>query len=755
MTMKYVWMAVCVGIFAGLAHAGDMTIQTPVSNVRQGPSAGHTIVGTVNRGARVTPLRVEQNYLEVVFGENGRKGWLYFPAQGWTAEQVLGELKTPHTQQERPTLQQPGVPVTKVAKQMPPTKLPEAVDAGADMAWTSIAELGFRRGWMFEGLEPGHRQSFRFFLPRAAIIRSAKLRLGFTPIPGLGEHSILRVDVNGLPVYSTSLARAGGSQWLELPLSRAVLAAGDRGAVDVVVKASLIKSNNRCMDDRAITSFLHIDQATGLALDLAAGEDSVLSAWEMLPKHVTLSLPAKPDENTFASALVLMHQLHREGKTADIVRLPQFGDIVVAAADEVRSAAANHPAGIPATVAPAAEGNARILKLQDRRILVFSGQPTEWPAMLPNSGWMAVARSAAHEIKLAEPLHGRALPATLDEVSFDRLGADMSPRDVVRSAEWRVPLGVDRIPAGRTPTHMRLNVTSVPIPGAQPMILYAYLNEELQGVQHLNGGDEQFTLHFASSAVRGAFNQLRLVIQQDISEGNCQTRASGYPVQIARGSTIVFGADNRTPLDFGALPRHFATGYDLLLGREVLERPEAALIFLANLLNANQYPLEPKRIRFITDSKTPPAGPFLLLADESLGLSGTAVRFDRGRVLVNGHDGKPILDADRLNGVAVVQLANWGAQRGLWVKPPMASPLPATPTLGLTFDSVAFIDDKGVALTLSPDLRDVAKVDYPEYRNWFDLFGAYRYWLMALGWIIIVLILVKLYVKVRSHKRVS
>lgn len=760
--MRNVVAAILVGACSLFAQAGDLTIQTSMANVRQGPSAGHAIAATIGKGARVTPLRIDEGYLEIGYGD-GSKGWLYFPAQGWTAAQVRGEMSAPAVRAVTEVSDKPAVAKAADAQsaapaesaQMPASTSLGAESAGPDVAWTSIAELGFRGGWVFEGLQSGHQQAFRFFLPRAAAIRGAKLRLGFNPVAGLGEHSVLRVDVNGLPVYSSSLAQGGNTRWVEVPLSRKVLDAGEGGAVDVVVRASLMVSEDRCMDDRATASFLHIDSQSGLALDLGPDGGSVLGAWEMLPKHVTLSLPAKADESAFASALVLMRQLNRDGKTVDVVRLPTLGDIVVAAADEVRAAVADHPGGVAALEAAGEQGNVSVLALPDRRVLAFSRMQAEWPSAITDSGWIPVARGAAHNVQLARAVKGGALPATLDEVSFARLGADMSPRDVVRGAEWRIPLGVDRIPAGRVPARMRLIVTSAPVPEAQPMMLYAYVNDELQDVRRLNGGTEQFTLQFSSAAVRGAFNELRLVVQRDVREGNCQMLATGYPVQIARGSSIVFDAHDKSPVDFGALPRHFAAGYDLLLGSEVLEQPEAALTFLANLLNANQYPLAPERIRFIAAGSAAPAGPFIALADTVPGMADTAVRFDRGQMMVKGHDGAPILDIDRLKGIAVVQLADWGGQRGLWIKPPAMGALSATPALGLTFDAVAFVDERGVALTLSPDQPDVARVDYPEYRNWFDLFGAYRYWLMALGWLVVVALLAQLYVKVRSHKKVG
>lgn len=723
--MKITVPLLIASVLSPLAHAADLTVRAD-SNLREGPAVSHGVVDTLTQGTTVTPLRIERNYVEVRLADGERKGWLYFPDQGWSEAQVRAEL-----------------PASAQAARPAP-----------DIAWTSLEELGLRGGVLFEGLQSGHQQRVGFTLPRTAAIRGAKLKVGFTSAQGLNEHSILRIDVNGEPVYSTPLPSSSGERWIEIPLPARLLAADRRGSVDVVLRASLLASKDRCMDDRATASFLHVDAGSGLELDVAPGADGVLAAWELLPKRVSLSLPAQPDEAAFTAALTLVRQLQRQGKEVTLARLPRVGDIVVAPVDALRTTVADLPGGIQALESVRASDNVHVLELTARRVLVFSPSSSEWPVGLSDSGWMPAARSNGHDVVRATSLHDRNQAATQDEMSFDLLGADTSPREVARRAEWRIPLGVDRIPAGRAPTRIRLAVTSAPVPESNPMMLYAYLNDELQDVRRLEGGTEQFTLHFAPSATRGAFNALRLVAQRDPDEGDCGLPLGQYPIQISGGSSIVFEAADGAARDFGDMPRYFAGGYDLLLGREMLVQPEATIVFVANLLNANQYPLSPERVRFVTEMPAA-GGPFLLVSEQASGLTDPAVRFDQGRVMVKRQDGTTLLDMDRLTGITVAQLVERDGARGLWVRPPASGVLPATETLGLTFDTVAFIDDRGVALTLSPEQIDIARISYPEYRDWFDLFGAYRYWLMALGWILVVALLAQLYVKVRSHKKTS
>ena len=615
-----------------------------------------------------------------------------------------------------------------------------------------LDDLGHAHGWTFEGLDSGHLQTFRFPLPRLSEVRSATFRIGHTTVPGLSSHSMLRIEADGQPLHSSGFDD-GGTQWLNIPVPADLLATDGRDFIDLTVRASLLMSDDRCEDERISAGFLHVAPTSGLALVLGEPEHSVAGAWEALPRDVVLSLPSQPDEAAFIAALTLIRHLEQAGKNIEIVRLPQVGDIIVAPALEADTAIADLPGGVDALSHAAADGNVRAIALLDHRLIAFDPRNAKRPASLAEADWMRLARAPALDVhSLAGRLH-RPLPAAAEDASFALLGANMAAQDVVRSAEWWVPLGLDRIPAGRLPAHTRITVTSAPVHNENPMMLYAYIDGILQDVHRLKGGTESFTLHFASATLR-AGSDLRLIVSRDPVIGDCRAPIVGLPVQISPASTVVFERAPDTPSDLGDLPALFTTGAELVIAPQLVAHAETSLPFIARLLNANSYRVSEAGIR-IADAPADPESPFIFFSAQAGDVNGQTVHFDRGRIMVSNDSGDTLLDMGSPDHLTVAQLVERNGQHGLWVKPPASSLLPivSRDTLALTFDKAAFIDDRGVALSLSSEHTDFARLDYPAHRDWFDVLGAYRYWLMALGWLLVAGLLAHLYVKVRSHKK--
>ncbi len=150
-----------------------------------------------------------------------------------------------------------------------------------------------------------------------------------------------------------------------------------------------------------------------------------------------------------------------------------------------------------------------------------------------------------------------------------------------------------------------------------------------------------------------------------------------------------------------------------------------------------------------------PGGPFILLGDAELAVAEAGVRFDRGRIQVLNRKGETQLDVDRLPYLTISQLVRAGNSHGLWILTREGAPEPVQRPLLLENNAVAFSDDRGVLLTLNPEHWEVSHIDYPDYQRWFDHLGRYRFWLLALGWLLLTLLLLHLYGKARQHRKLE
>ncbi len=145
----------------------------------------------------------------------------------------------------------------------------------------------------------------------------------------------------------------------------------------------------------------------------------------------------------------------------------------------------------------------------------------------------------------------------------------------------------------------------------------------------------------------------------------------------------------------------------------------------------------------------------MLLGDADLTVGDAGVRFDRGRIQVLNRKQETLLDVDRLPYLTISQLVRAGPSHGLWILAKTGAPAPLDRPIVLENNAVAFSDAKGVLLTLNPDYWEVSHIDYPEYQQWFDHLGRYRFWLLALGWLLLTLLLVHLYGKARQHRNLE
>ncbi|MFA9459275.1 hypothetical protein [Thiohalorhabdus methylotrophus] len=247
-------------------------------------------------------------------------------------------------------------------------------------------------------------------------------------------------------------------------------------------------------------------------------------------------------------------------------------------------------------------------------------------------------------------------------------------------------------------------------------------------------------------------NELRVVIQREGTEGACLGAAKAFPIQVAPDSHLVVRKDDSLPVQFGDLPRYLSGGFEVLLAEELLDS-EDGLLLLARLSADLSLPVDFRRVRFLEESQPlRPRGPFLALGRFEAGGLQVPVRFDKGSIRVVDDHGSTLLDAKTLPRLTVAQLARTqqGA-RGLWVRTASGERLPPPDDFKLSEDDVAFADRSGVLLTLDSGAPSQARVHYPGVTSWLGHLGANRFWILALGWLGLTLLVLYLYRKIRQH----
>lgn len=732
------------GAVLSAAAATDLTLVTSQANLRAGPGVEHRVKQVIRRGERLQPLAWEDGYLRVRAGASGAEGWLYAAAQGWTEKSLAAALAA-GASSAAPAAVAPNAAATAAR---PPARPAEA-SAGRPAASHRITlqDIGYRHGHHFEGARSAHAQTFTFPVPREGVIGDARLRIAYRAAAQLDRRSTLRVDINGRPVRLVPLASGGTDEFIDIAVPRSEFEGASRLAV--TVRAALIASDDRCFDERQLAlHFVDVLPESRLEFTLGAAAASVRAAWAALPATVRLSVPRTPDLESTRALLQLAALLRRDGRRVESLRLPEIGDLVVAPRAELDAALAATP-GWSAAGGPAA--NVLLLRGAQRSALALTHPDGLRLLGLSAPGWQDLLRAGAHG-----HAPGEAAPAAGDWIGLDALGADLATRYLSGTAEWTLHLTPPRLPGDRRLRTLRASLVATPEGGERHSLLYFHLNGVLQEIRQLDNDGRPHTVSFAipPDAQRIGDNTLRLVVQRVGAElGDCRGPVASFPVQLLPDSAIQVERHDAPPQRFGDLAATFAGGFDLWLAPDVAAQPEAYLDLLAGLLAQPAIPLEALELRVLdATAGFAPTRAFLLVGQPAGAAPQAPVRFDRGRLRVVDARNRVLLDVDSLPRITVAQLARHNDRHGLWIVPAAPGRLPDPARFTLDADDVAFADDAGIVLTLESKYRSLARVDYPEYVSWFDLLGRYRFWLIALGWTALAVVLLFLYRKAREHR---
>lgn len=621
----------------------------------------------------------------------------------------------------------------------PQTAKPGARAASPFAGGETLADLGMRNGILFEGIEAGHSQTVFFPVPRDVRIASGTLRIKFSSSPILHSLSNLRVYINDIPRATYKGVSGPEGTTHSIRLNREELTPG---YLRVSFRSALLLSANpdHCLDQRISGSYMHIAPETGLQLEIAAPVESVRGAWSLLPRTVRISIPAgKPELKNYTAAWSIGEMLIRSGRSVEYVTLPELGDVLIAPLSDVRKAldqaarAARDPR--PAVVVPEGQSNLALVKLGNRRMIALTDPFDVVPFYLLAPRWASVTAASRYA---AAPLPAVAESADHYALSLSTLGMDTSTRYAHSTAEWNFIVGPEHLPQGFRPARLELGVVSTPNLSENKVLFYLYLNGTLQEVVRLaNDREAQWVrLSLASDQLRRT-NHIRLVAQRETRQGDCLGDPSRFPVQILPASTVLVKRDARDPGNFSDLTTYLAQGFDTYLPESYLDRPVQTLPFLARLTTALQISADPARVRVFADgTMIAPEARFLLIGPAELTAKTIPVRFDRGRVQIADSEGRLLVDVDKLPGIAIAQIVR-ARQYGAWFRPGDPAALhPFTP-LDLNDGDIAFADANGVFLSMNSRQTELARVRYPEYRDWLALLGKHRFWLFALAWIAI------------------
>jgi len=763
-------MLLCLSVlFVGLVDAplaqadiGDrLEVLSPASTLYAGPSETASRLIMVNQGAQMVEMERQGGWVFVSLKSSGAQGWMKLSTVAKAAHKVahVKKKKMRKSARRKTTIKRTAKPKSVVETvAQAPVPLANAPYTTRKM---SLRDIGLDKGVLFEGAVGIHSRTFYFPAPLDSLISHGSFRLLFRASPNLLEIAHVSVAVNDVPYKQINIPTDGVMHAMNVQLSSTAFK-GD--VVKVTVKSTLPLTDNRCFDERASDVFLHIMPESTLSVAYQPIDKSIRDAWRMLPKNVTVSLSAgRLSEGQFASALALMALLVDEGKKVKLTRLPDVGDIMIAPRSAVQSYIQQD--GLQADMNPALahESNLALVRLSNRSVIALLDPYDVQSMYLLSDTWKMLGAGDHYRVFRPDTLHayGALLGTEGDSDYFSlplsKMGMDVGTKAISTEVSWQALIDPFSLPMGTVPDFVNLEIVAPVRWEKDPSYeLYVFLNDVLVKSARLenNGLKQHFTVNLPSEYQK-QFNDIRVVVQHDIVEGNCIGVMPYDYVQITPDSALVVKkSEIDAPKKFSDLSKYFLSGFDTYVESAYLDHPEQVLQLMARL--AADFPLviDHSRLHFVAEgSALQPEAPFVAVGKFKLGDDIDApIRFDRGRVKITQPNGESYFDVDQLANITVAQIANASSNYGLWVTPSDAHDLSQIKRLDLSGDNVAFIDSYGVVKTLDASEPTLAQVYYPDVEDWFDVLGKYKFWLMVLLWFLLTLIVVYLYRMSRMNK---
>lgn len=705
------------------ADKGDtLVVTTEGSRLRSQASTQSVILDSLPLGEKLSELQRKGQWIQVST-DHGVQGWMYngnveLHAQAKTVA-IISE-KTPDL----------NGPVLK------------------------LSDLGYANGILFEGSAANHARKLYFQVPQDVAMNRGLLRIHYRFSPLLEKHSNMRIYVNKSP---RKIVRLGGDStggWLDVSLAKSDL---QKRFVEVEIRSAMLLSDDRCFDERTGGAYLQVLSDTTLQWQLQGEVSSIRTFWQLLPANVSVSLPeGEISEETFRTALGVTQLLKRSGREVSFSRLPEIGNVVIASPAKVKSALATKFTQAAVDKVQVADSkNLVLVSVEGKQFLSIAANHNSHSLDFLSGKWRDLALAGAYQVKT--DVNKGVLSEDNYALSLQKLGMNTDVVEMSSQASWSVNINPSQLPPGHRPDKVRLQLITAPSMSDKPVMFYSYLNGVLlKAVRMVDTGRNDEIVLSLPSHLLSRVNNLHFVAQRDLSNSlsNCAGEPMQFPIQLKPDSSLETVLNDTVPTNFAALPGYLSAGYDTYLPRQYLSQPEKVLDYMATLVADMDLPTQVGTLRFYSaDEAITPQAPFILLGKANVSFSKQGVRFDKGRIDVVNQNDEVLLAIDALPKVSIAQLVRLAGNYGLWVLPPDPSQLGRVKDMHMSKDDVAFADHNGILMTLDSTQPGLSRVDYPDTASWFELFGEYRFWYFAVGWLLLTSLIVYLYRLSRSHRK--
>ena len=612
-------------------------------------------------------------------------------------------------------------------------------------ATVSLADIGFTDGFRFGNL--GGRREVFVPLPQGSEAMADEFVLVLDDVSAYDARRNLIVMINDR-VTSIGLDGRSTARVVRIPLPKVKT---KDGFLKLTFIYSGAATQDRCIDVRSVGDSLIIRPESSVEVDVGPTNAlDIPTTIALMPHDVAILLPKRRLSPTeIATALTVARALAASGHRTSFVQgaLPEIskagenrrwtkGLVMIGQFDDVATFI-DAPLATVAGPVPAL-GSITTVRVSGVPALLVSEAAAGQVGRLLASSSLAATRG------LPVALVGEARPAALpiDRVTFDQIGIPPVEAEVFGRADLTLTIDTRRLPAGRRPLRVLLDVMVAPDGDAGRAVVSVFINEHLLGSKLAAIGEATRLDLPLPDGLAGTTLGVRAVVQRRSAQGDCRFEPQGYPAQILDSSAVVLGPADGPVRDFSDLALRWADGVAVELPAAAADAPVPVMGLVSEVLNLLSPPSAAVSVSLVAPGPAPaPKSAFLLVSDELPPGSAPRVRFDRGRVAVSDHAGHTLLDLSGFTTGAVAQAVSAGDVPGMWIRPLSSNgSLPAPVNLRLDRGDVAFVDHTGVALAMSTERDTLIKISYPDQVSWLTIAERFRAWIIGCVWLMVTIV---------------
>jgi hypothetical protein len=646
----------------------------------------------------------------------------------------------PHQALYAQTRLSPPQPVARPAVQVAPAP-PRPLDL---FATVSLADIGFTDGFRFGNL--GGRREVFVPLPQGGEAMADEFVLVLDDVSAYEARRNLIVMINDR-VAAIGLDGHSTGRVVRIPVPK--LKTKD-GFLKLTFIYSGAATQDRCIDVRSVGDSLIIRPESAVEVDVGPTNAlDIPTTVALMPHEVAVLLPKRRLSPTeLATALTVARALAASGHRTSFVQgtgaLPEIskvgdtrrwtrGLIMVGQIDDV-AAFIDAPLATVAGPIPTLGSIAAVRASGVPALMVSEAAAGEVGRLLASSSLAATRGLPVASVGEASP---PALP--IDRVTFDQIGIPPIESEVFGRADLTFTIDTRRLPAGRRPVRILLDVMVAPDGDADRAVVSVFVNEHLLGSKLAAIGEPTHLDLPLPDGLAGTTLGVRAVVQRRSAQGDCRFEPQGYPAQILDSSAVVLGAADGQVRDFSDLALRWADGVAVELPASAADAPIPVIGLVSEVLNLLSPPAAGVSVSLSAPGgPSAPTSPFLVVSENPPRGSAPRVRFDRGRVAVSDHAGHTLLDLSGFTTGAVAQAVSAGNVVGMWIHPLAGDgSLPTPSSLRLDRGDVAFLDQSGVALAMSTERDTLLKISYPDQVSWLTIAERFRAWIIGCVWVMV------------------